>query len=176
VTGSLKPWREVVSPHKDVASGRYQQAEFAADLWQVHIWVRARTSTEPRRVLPPHLPDREPEAAAHRRSPAPGTGGWRPGRAAADQLRRRQDALDAGALPPVLGASPGDLLGHRRRAHGEAGATKLPKVPARRAGRQQDLSRQPDRRRPTARWCARLWGETGLATRWQEGLRAYQGG
>ncbi len=37
VTGSLKPWREVVNPHKDVASGRYQQAEFAADLWQVHI-------------------------------------------------------------------------------------------------------------------------------------------
>ncbi|MCI0622286.1 MAG: DUF499 domain-containing protein [Acidobacteria bacterium] len=36
-TGGLKPWREVVNPHKDVASGRYQQAEFAADLWQVHI-------------------------------------------------------------------------------------------------------------------------------------------
>jgi predicted AAA+ superfamily ATPase len=36
VTG-LKPWREVVTPHKDVASGRYQQAEFAADLWQVHL-------------------------------------------------------------------------------------------------------------------------------------------
>src|SRR5213078_3388052 len=33
----LKPWREVVSPHPDVASGRYQQAEFAADLWQVHL-------------------------------------------------------------------------------------------------------------------------------------------
>ena len=36
-TGSIKPWREVVTPHKDVASGRYQQAEFAADLWQVHL-------------------------------------------------------------------------------------------------------------------------------------------
>ena len=36
-TGNLKPWREVVSPHKDVASGQYQQAEFAADLWQVHL-------------------------------------------------------------------------------------------------------------------------------------------
>ncbi len=35
--GGLKPWREVVTPHKDVASGRYQQAEFAADLWQVHV-------------------------------------------------------------------------------------------------------------------------------------------
>ena len=33
----LKPWREVITPHVDVASGRYQQAEFAADLWQVHL-------------------------------------------------------------------------------------------------------------------------------------------
>jgi predicted AAA+ superfamily ATPase len=31
----LKPWREVVQPHRDVASGRYIQAEFAADLSQV---------------------------------------------------------------------------------------------------------------------------------------------
>jgi len=37
VTSNLLPWREVVSPHKDVASGRYQPAEFAADLWQVHL-------------------------------------------------------------------------------------------------------------------------------------------
>jgi predicted AAA+ superfamily ATPase len=36
-TATLTPWREVVNPHKDVASGRYQQAEFAADLWQVHL-------------------------------------------------------------------------------------------------------------------------------------------
>jgi len=35
--GHLKPWREVVTPHRDVASGRYQQAEFAADLWQVRL-------------------------------------------------------------------------------------------------------------------------------------------
>ncbi len=32
----LKSWREVVTPHPDVASGRYQQAEFAANLGQVH--------------------------------------------------------------------------------------------------------------------------------------------
>src|SRR6266850_6924739 len=36
-TGALKPWREVITPHADVATGRYQQAEFAADLWQVHL-------------------------------------------------------------------------------------------------------------------------------------------
>lgn len=35
--GHLPPWREVITPHKDVASGNYQQAEFAADLWQVHL-------------------------------------------------------------------------------------------------------------------------------------------
>jgi len=37
VSGALKPWREVVTPHPDVTSGRYQHAEFAADLWQVHL-------------------------------------------------------------------------------------------------------------------------------------------
>jgi predicted AAA+ superfamily ATPase len=31
----LKPWREVIVPHDDVAAGRFNQAEFAADLWQV---------------------------------------------------------------------------------------------------------------------------------------------
>jgi len=35
-SSGLKPWREVATPHKDVASGDYQQAEFAADLWQVY--------------------------------------------------------------------------------------------------------------------------------------------
>lgn len=34
---ALLPWREVIAPHPDVANGRYQQAEFAADLWQVHL-------------------------------------------------------------------------------------------------------------------------------------------
>ncbi len=33
----LKPWREIATPHPDVASGSYQQAEFAADLWQVYL-------------------------------------------------------------------------------------------------------------------------------------------
>ncbi len=33
----LKPWREIATPHPDVASGQFQQAEFAADLWQVYL-------------------------------------------------------------------------------------------------------------------------------------------
>lgn len=31
----LSPWREIITPHDDVATGRFEQAEFAADLYQV---------------------------------------------------------------------------------------------------------------------------------------------
>ena len=31
----LTPWREIISPHTDVATGRFDQAEFAADLYEV---------------------------------------------------------------------------------------------------------------------------------------------
>ncbi|MCL6590158.1 MAG: DUF499 domain-containing protein [Firmicutes bacterium] len=34
-SSGLKPWREIATPHEDVAKGRYQQAEFAADLAQI---------------------------------------------------------------------------------------------------------------------------------------------
>lgn len=47
VASTLKPWREVVMPHDDVASGRYQQAEFAADLWQVHLGEGADEYLDP---------------------------------------------------------------------------------------------------------------------------------
>ncbi|MGA1285184.1 MAG: Swt1 family HEPN domain-containing protein, partial [Prochlorothrix sp.] len=33
----LKPWRDLVTPHPDVSSGQFQQAEFAADLWEVYL-------------------------------------------------------------------------------------------------------------------------------------------
>ena len=45
---TLKPWREVATPHADVASGRYQQAEFAADLWQVHLGEGGDEYRDPR--------------------------------------------------------------------------------------------------------------------------------
>ncbi len=32
---SLKPWREIATPHKDVLKGTFQQSEFAADITQV---------------------------------------------------------------------------------------------------------------------------------------------
>lgn len=38
----LKPWREIAEPHSDVREGKFQQAEFAADLSRVH----ARTANE----------------------------------------------------------------------------------------------------------------------------------
>jgi predicted AAA+ superfamily ATPase len=33
---TLKPWRELAQPHKDVLEGTFKQSEFAADLTQVH--------------------------------------------------------------------------------------------------------------------------------------------
>ena len=118
-TGTLKPWREVVTPHADVASGRYQQAEFAADLWQVHLGEGTDEYKKPAGVLPPHLSHREPEAPACWRRAAHLGQGRRPRRAAPDQLRRRQDPLDAGALPPVLR--------RERRANWRASTLCLPR-------------------------------------------------
>lgn len=47
-TAGLKPWREIATPHDDVASGRYQQAEFAADLGQVFRGEAASEYQDPR--------------------------------------------------------------------------------------------------------------------------------
>jgi predicted AAA+ superfamily ATPase len=44
----LPPWREVITPHPDVASGRYQQAKFAADLGQVRRGEGADEYRDPR--------------------------------------------------------------------------------------------------------------------------------
>ena len=45
--GAVKPWREVATPHQDVANGRYQQAEFAADLWQAYLGEGADEYRDP---------------------------------------------------------------------------------------------------------------------------------
>ncbi len=47
-SGGLRPWREIVTPHPDVAKGSYQQAEFAADLAQVHRGVGSDEYRVPR--------------------------------------------------------------------------------------------------------------------------------
>jgi len=44
----LRPWREVITPHPDVASGRYESAEFAADLGQVARGLGAQEYRDPR--------------------------------------------------------------------------------------------------------------------------------
>ena len=60
-----------------------------------------RRVRRPGRVLPPHLPHEGAENAPGGRDPPPDGRGRRPGRRIADELRRRQDPLDAGALPPL---------------------------------------------------------------------------
>ena len=46
--GGLEPWREVVEPHQDVATGAFQQAEFAADLGKVHAGSAPSEYRDPR--------------------------------------------------------------------------------------------------------------------------------
>lgn len=47
VMAGLVPWREVITPHPDVINGRYQQAEFAADLDLVHRGIGSPEYTDP---------------------------------------------------------------------------------------------------------------------------------
>ena len=44
----LTPWREIITPHADVASGRFEQAEFAADLYEVLIGNAESEYQDPR--------------------------------------------------------------------------------------------------------------------------------
>ncbi len=47
-SATLRAWREVATPYRDVSSGGYQQAEFAADLWQVHLGEGADEYRDPK--------------------------------------------------------------------------------------------------------------------------------
>lgn len=47
----LLPWREVVEPHQDVATGDFQQAEFAADLAKVHSGSAPPEYRDPRQFF-----------------------------------------------------------------------------------------------------------------------------
>ena len=68
-SGGLKPWREIVTPHPDVASGRYQRPEFAADLWQVYL-VKVSDKYKDLRILPERtfLTEKITKASSHRRT------------------------------------------------------------------------------------------------------------
>ncbi|MBL0196370.1 MAG: ATP-binding protein [Myxococcales bacterium] len=50
-TASLKPWREVISPHEDVLEGSFQEAAFAADLTKVVIGIAPPEYQDPARFF-----------------------------------------------------------------------------------------------------------------------------
>ena len=126
-TGALPPWREVVNPHKDVASGRYQQAEFAADLWQVHLGEGTDEYRNPaeffRRTYLTESLKRLLVGAVQRMT---GGGG--------DPVVQLQTNFGGGKTHSMLalyhlfsGTAPGELAGIDAVLR-EAGASKLPKV------------------------------------------------
>ena len=126
-TGTLKPWREVVSPHPDVASGRYQQAEFAADLWQVHLGEGSPEYRDPkeffRRTFMTESLSRLLTDAVRRVSSSAG-----------DPVVQLQTNFGGGKTHSMLalyhlfsGIKPSDLLGVDA-VMSEAGASKLPTV------------------------------------------------
>ncbi|WP_345238105.1 ATP-binding protein [Hymenobacter saemangeumensis] len=45
---NLTPWRQLAKPHADVLKGTFQQAEFAADLWQVHTGRASQDYRDPK--------------------------------------------------------------------------------------------------------------------------------
>jgi hypothetical protein len=47
VQAGLLPWRDVITPHPDVTTGKYQQAEFAVDLDQVRRGIGSKEYTDP---------------------------------------------------------------------------------------------------------------------------------
>ena len=60
-----------MTPHTDVASGRYQQAEFAADLWQVHLGEGTDEYRNPVEFFRRTYLTESLQAAAGRRGAAP---------------------------------------------------------------------------------------------------------
>ncbi len=50
-TAGLLPWRDLITPHPDVTSGRFQQAEFAADLNAVHRGLALPEYGDPRQFF-----------------------------------------------------------------------------------------------------------------------------
>lgn len=127
VQAGMKSWREVVNPHKDVASGKYQQAEFAADLWQVHLGEGSDEYKKPaeffRRTYLTESLTGLLSGAALRLS---GAGG--------DPVVQLQTNFGGGKTHSMLalyhlfsGAKPGELLGVDAVLQ-HAGVTHLPKV------------------------------------------------
>ena len=167
----LRPWREVITPHPDVASGRYQQAEFAADLGQVQ---RGEGADEYRN--PPEFFRRTflTEGLRHLLAGALQRLGGKGG----DPVVDLQTNFGGGKTHSMLalyhlfsGAPVGDLPGIEPVLQA-AGVVAPPADPASRAGGHGDLARPGAHASPTARssapsganWPGNCWARR--ATRW----------
>ncbi|MGC8492629.1 MAG: Swt1 family HEPN domain-containing protein [Syntrophobacteraceae bacterium] len=167
-TGNLKPWREVITPHPDVASGRYQQAEFAADLWQVHLGGGTDEYLDPveffRRTYLTQSLKRLLVGAAQRLS---GNGG--------DPVVQLQTNFGGGKTHSMLalyhmfsGVSPTELAGMDTVMQ-EAGVTKFPSVrPVVLVGNK--ISPGNPVTKPDGTVVRTLWGELA----WQLGEKAFE--
>ena len=163
-TSTLPAWREVVDPHPDVASGRYNQAEFAADLWQVYKGEGTNEYRNPeeffrRTYLTESL--RGMLTGAVRRVTS---GGGDPVIQLQTNFGGGKTPLDAGPLPSLL-RHPDHPPRRGGRAHGRGqGLGAAHREPCR-ASRQQDLARAtgPEARRHGG---PHTVGRTGLAARW----------
>ncbi len=165
VGGPLKPWREVSPPHGDVGSGRYQQAEFAADLWQVYLGEGTDEYKKPvdffRRTYLTESLKRLLVGAVQRLS---GTGG--------DPVVQLQTNFGGGKTHTLLALSARRAPGRGRAARGGRRIGTADGAPGC-AGRQQDLAGQAgDEAGRHGR--AHALGRAGLAARRKEGLRPSQ--
>jgi hypothetical protein len=116
-TMALKPWREIAVPTKTCSRARSSRPS-SRPTCRVCTQAPPRRVPEPGAVLPAHLHHRGHAPAAGLRWSAAQRQGRRPGDPAADGVRRRQDAHDAGGLPP---------------RQGRGAASDLPGVPAARS-------------------------------------------
>ena len=170
---SLKPWREIVTPHRDVASGRYQQAEFAADLWQVHLGEGTDEYRDPveffRRTYLTESLQGLLVGAIRRLA---GRGG--------DPVVQLQTNFGGGKTHSMLalyhlfsGTASGELDGIDLRV-GEGGGQGACGGAPRRVGGEQDFPGEPGHQ---TGWhgCPNTLGRAGVATGWQAGVRARRG-
>ncbi|OOK66168.1 hypothetical protein BZL29_7686 [Mycobacterium kansasii] len=96
-SSGLKPWREVLPPHDDVATGNFAHPS-SPDCTRWRSARAGRRLRRPRRVLQTDVSDRGSDRLDRsrvRRSPATTRAA---GHQPADQLRWWQDSLDAGAV------------------------------------------------------------------------------
>ncbi len=165
--GGLKPWREIVTPHPDVASGRYQQAEFAADLGQVYRNEGSDEYRDPRAFFQrTFLTEGLKTLLTGSLLRLSGLGG--------DPVVELQTNFGGGKTHSMLalyhlfsGATPGDLPGIEAVLK-DAGVTSLPTV-QRAVLVGQALSPAQPQRKPDGTEVHTLWGELAWQLLGREG-------